>query len=103
MNSLTVSKSGTAWIKDMHEQGKPIEGGWRNSPNAAYYASLDGNAPFAKPPVELPDSLSELLKLQQKAEEEKKGDLADLIQNQIAKVASSHGMAPTGNIIYAKA
>ena len=103
MNSLTVSNSGTAWIQDMQAQGKPTAGGWRDSPNAAYYASLDGNSPAAKPAVELPGSLAELMKLQQKAAEEKNGDLADRIQDEMAKVASSQGMAPSGNIINVKA
>jgi hypothetical protein len=103
MNSLTVSKSGTAWIQDMIAQGKPAEGGWSTSPNAAYYASLDGNGPISKPAVELPGSLAELLKLQKSAQDEKQGDLADLIQNEMAKVASSQGMAPSGNIINVKA
>jgi hypothetical protein len=103
MNSLTVSKSGTAFIHDMMAQGKSAEAGWSSSPNAAYYASLDGNAPVATPAVKLPGSLAELMKLQKSAEEEKNGDLADLIQNEMAKVASQHGMAPSGNIINVKA
>ena len=103
MNSLTVSKSGTAWIQDMHAQGKSAEAGWSSSPNAAYYASLDGNGPVATPPVKLPGSLAELLTLQKSAQDEKNGDLADLIQNEMAKVASAQGMAPSGNIINVKA
>ena len=43
------------------------------------------------------------MKLQQKAAEEKNGDLADRIQDEMAKVASSQGMAPSGNIINVKA
>jgi hypothetical protein len=103
MNALTVSKSGTAWIQDMHAQGKSSGAGWSSSPNAAYYASLDGNGPVSTPPVTLPTSLAELMKLQKSAADEKKGDLADLIQNEIAKVASDHGLAPSGNIINVKA
>jgi len=41
--------------------------------------------------------------LQKSAQDEKQGDLADLIQNEMAKVASSQGMAPSGNIINVKA
>jgi hypothetical protein len=78
-------------------------GGWRDSPNAAYYASLDGNAPLPKPAVELPGSLAELIKLQKSANEDKKGELADMLQNEMAKVAASQGLAPSGNIINVKA
>ena len=86
MNSLTVSKSGTAFIQDMKAQGKSAEAGWANSPNAAYYSSLDGNGPVAPPPVKLPGSLAELMKLQKSAAEEKNGDLADLIQDLFSHV-----------------
>ncbi len=103
MNTLTVSNSGTAWFRDMQALGKSGDAGWASSPNAAYYASLDGNGPVTTPPVKLPGSLAELMKLQKNAADEKNSDLADLIQNEIAKVASDHGMAPSGNIINVKA
>jgi hypothetical protein len=99
MDSLTVSASGTAWIKDMASQGKSAEGGWAASPNAAYYASLDGKTPGATPQVKLPDSLAELLKLQKSAEDQKNDELADLLQKEMAKLASANGLAPSGNFI----
>lgn len=103
MNSLTISKSGTAWIKDMMAQGKSAEAGWSSSPNAAYYASLDGPSPSSAPTPVLPTSLADLMKLQQSAAKEKNDELADRLQQDIVKVASNNGMAPSGNIINVKA
>jgi hypothetical protein len=62
MTSLTISNSGTAWIRDMQAQGKSAAGGWANSPNAAYYASLDTDHPLPKPVSGLPASFAEMLK-----------------------------------------
>jgi hypothetical protein len=62
MTTLTISKSGTAWIQDMKAQGKSAGAGWASSPNAAYYASLDTDHPMAKPSSGLPTSFAELLK-----------------------------------------
>jgi hypothetical protein len=100
MSSLTVSNSGTAWIKDMHDQGKKPEGGWANSPKAAYYASLDlpGVAAGAQAPS-LPQSLEELLKLQQSAVDDSQIELADQLQRQISKVAAENGLSSSGNRI----
>jgi hypothetical protein len=67
MNSLIIGKSGTAWIQDMMAQGKSPAAGWSASPNAAYYASLDGNSASSAAPPVLPTSLAELMKLQQSA------------------------------------
>lgn len=103
MNSLTVSKSGTAWIQDMQAQGKSTADGWLNSPNAAYYASLDANAPLPKSAAELPGSLAELMKLQKNANDDNKAELADMLQKDMAKVAASRGLPPSGNIINVKA
>lgn len=62
MTTLTISKSGTAWIRDMQAQGKSAGAGWASSPNAAYYASLDTDRPLPKPVSGLPTSFAELLK-----------------------------------------
>ncbi|QJD90579.1 hypothetical protein HH213_11090 [Duganella dendranthematis] len=62
MTTLTISNSGTAWIRDMQAQGKSAEGGWANSPNAAYYASLDTDHPLPKPSLGLPTTFAELMK-----------------------------------------
>lgn len=62
MSTLTISNSGTAWIRDMQAQGKSAAGGWANSPNAAYYASLDTDHPLPKPVSGLPTTFAELLK-----------------------------------------
>jgi hypothetical protein len=103
MNALTVSKSGTAWIQDMHAQGKSPAAGWSSSPNAAYYASLDGNGPSSSSAPGLPSSLVELMKLRQSAADENNGQLEELISKEMATLASGHGMAPTGNVINVKA
>lgn len=103
MGTLTVSNSGTAWIKDMHAQGKVPGDGWAGNPNAAYYASLDGDKPQPKPAQALPTSLAELMKLQQQAGKDNNQELADLLQQQMAKVAAGSGMAPSGNFINVKA
>ena len=62
MTTLTISKSGTAWIRDMQAQGKSAGAGWAGSPNAAYYASLDTDQPMPKPASGLPTTFAELLK-----------------------------------------
>lgn len=62
MSNLTISNSGTAWIRDMKAQGKSAAGGWATSPNAAYYASLDTDHPLPKPGSGLPTTFAELLK-----------------------------------------
>lgn len=103
MNELTISRSGTAYFRDMAAIGKAPGDGWASSPNAAYYASLDSGAPAAPSPVALPASLSELMTYQKSAVEAKNDELADLLQNHMAKAAAEHGMAPTGNIINVKA
>lgn len=95
---ITVSVSGTAWLRDMQAQGKPLKGGWAEGPNAAYYASLD-----RLPMSELPTSLQDLIGLQ---EELDKGynasDLAAQVQQQVGTVASE-GIPLTGNLINTKA
>lgn len=87
----------------MQAMGRPFGDGWASSPNAAYYASLDGSGPVATPPARLPGSLTELLKMQQSASDAKHADLAELIQNEISKAASDHGIPLSGNIINVKA
>lgn len=103
MNELTISRSGTAYFRDMAALGKSPGDGWASSPNAAYYASLDAGGPAAPSPVGLPTSLTELMKFQKSAVEEKNDDLADVLQTHMAKAAAEHGMAPKGNIINVKA
>lgn len=74
-NTLTVSNSGTAWIKDMMAQGKDPIGGWQNSPKAAYYASLDKQSPgdLSTPTAAaLPTSFADIMKLQADAVSGKK-------------------------------
>lgn len=103
MNSVTISNSGTAWLRDMEAQGKNPLGGWANDPNAARYASLDrSNAP---PPSAqaLPSSLEDLIKMQHEAAKEgQEEDLTEQLRQQLAKVASD-GIPATGNIIDIKA
>jgi len=71
MTTLTISKSGTAWIRDMQAQGKSAGAGWAASPNAAYYASLDTDHPLPKPVSGLPTSFAELLKARGVQEEQR--------------------------------
>ncbi|NYE59426.1 hypothetical protein FHW58_000578 [Duganella sp. 1224] len=70
MSHLTISKSGTAWIRDMQAQGKSAAGGWAASPNAAYYASLDTDQPLPNPGVSLPTTFAELLKARRAEQEQ---------------------------------
>ncbi|SEN21090.1 hypothetical protein SAMN05428959_101680 [Duganella sp. CF517] len=71
MTTLTISNSGTAWIRDMQAQGKSAGGGWASSPNAAYYASLDTEHPLPKPVSGLPTTFAELLKARGAQEEQR--------------------------------
>ncbi len=70
MSHLTISNSGTAWIRDMQALGKSAAGGWATSPNAAYYASLDTDHPLPKPGTGLPTTFAELLKARGVEQEE---------------------------------
>ena len=79
MTTLTISNSGTAWIRDMQAQGKSAGAGWAGSPNAAYYASLDTDHPLPKPVSGLPTTFAELLKARGVQEEQ-----APLVVNQPA-------------------
>jgi hypothetical protein len=83
MTTLTISNSGTAWIRDMQAQGKSAGGGWAGSPNAAYYASLDTDHPLPKPVSGLPTTFAELLKARGVQEEQ-----ARLVVNQPAASAN---------------
>jgi len=103
MTSLTVSKSGTAWIRDMQAQGKSAADGWASSPNAAYYASLDTDRPLPKPSAQLPAKLTDLLKLHAQAEDEKDKAAADQLQRQINDLATAHHAPARGNLIDVKA
>lgn len=108
MAIVSISNSGTAWLRDMAAQGKNPTGGWANSPNADYYASLDSNnAPASAPSTSskaLPSSLEELIKMQQEAAKQKDEDeaLAEELRKQIDKVVSD-GVPMTGNIVNTKA
>jgi hypothetical protein len=65
--TLTVSNSGTAWIKDMMAQGKDPVGGWKKSdPKAAYYESLDVQNPndISAAANTSPGSFADILKMQ---------------------------------------
>lgn len=94
---ISVSVSGTAWMRDMEAQGKPLKGGWADDPNAAYYASLD-----RMPMSELPSSLQDLIGLQQKLDNGPNAELAAQMNQQLDKVASE-GIPSTGNIINTQA
>ncbi|MGJ4748795.1 hypothetical protein ACQV5M_20710, partial [Leptospira sp. SA-E8] len=103
MGIVSISNSGTAWLRDMAAQGKSPAGGWANSPNAAYYASLDSdNAPASAPSTSakaLPSSLEELIKMQQEAaKKDDEDELAEEMRKQIDKVASD-GVPMTGNLV----
>ena len=71
MTTLTISNSGTAWIRDMQAQGKSAGAGWAGSPNAAYYASLDTDHPLPKTVSGLPTTFAELLKARGVQEEQR--------------------------------
>ena len=71
MTTLTISKSGTAWIRDMQAQGKSAGAGWASSPNAAYYASLDTDQPLPKPVSGLPTTFADMLKARGVQEEQR--------------------------------
>jgi hypothetical protein len=91
----------------MAAQGKNPTGGWANSPNAAYYASLDNdNASASLPSTSakaLPSSLEDLIKMQQEtAKKDDEDELTKEIRKQIDKVASD-GVPMTGNIVNTKA
>lgn len=104
MNALTVSNSGTAWIRDRQAQGKSADGGWASSPHAASYAALDsaGSGPTS-PQSSLPKSLEELMKLQRAAADDNQEELLNQLQLQIAEHAAANGIASTGNLINVKA
>lgn len=94
---ITVSHSGTAWMRDMQAQGKPLIGGWAEGPNAAYYASLDTMAAS-----ELPESLQDLVGLQEELDKGANVELAARMRHQLDKIASE-GISSTGNIVNTRA
>jgi hypothetical protein len=73
---ITVSISGTAWMRDMQAQGKPLKGGWAEGLNAAYYASLD-----SMPASELPSSLQDLIGLQQELDKGFNASVLNCVEN----------------------
>lgn len=81
MSNLTISNSGTAWIRDMQAQGKSAAGGWATSPNAAYYASLDTDHPLPKPTSGLPTTFAELLKARSVDQEEQQSPVGNRAVN----------------------
>lgn len=98
MDTLTVSNSGTAWIRDMQAQGKSPAGGWASSPDAAYYASLDTDQALPNPATALPKTMTDLLKLRAAADG-KDGAAVDNIQQQLKTLASDNALPPSGNVI----
>lgn len=107
MSALTISKSGTAWFQDMQAMGKSptAGGGWANSPNAAYYASLDTSHPLPKPDsaTVLPTSMADLMKLRDKSAADKDDNGADKIQQQLVTMAADNALPTSGNIINTQA
>ena len=98
MTDVTISRSGTAWLRDMAAAGKVPTDGWASSPKAAYYASLDKDPsmPMAPAAPQLPSTLEDLVKLRAQAQKDKKDDLADQLQQQIRSAAAESGLPSTG-------
>jgi hypothetical protein len=100
---VTVSLSGTAWLRDTNAQGKSPGTGWASSPDAAYYASLDTDDPIAKPGTGLPSTMIGLLKLHSAATDDQDGKLAEQTRQKILGFANANAISSSGNIIDVKA
>lgn len=101
MGSLTISKSGTAWIQDMAAQGKRAVGGWANSPNAAYYASLDTDKPLPKPvaPTAAAVDLKKLHAELDSWSQARDPNGEQQVQDKIKTMAQERSLPAAGNII----
>jgi hypothetical protein len=105
MGYLTISNSGTAYIRDMMAQGKAV-GDWSKSPYKDYYASLDTSHPMDKPP-ELATTWADLQKVhaefdQWNAVHNPEG-AAEAQQQQLKTIATERGLPATGNVINTQA
>lgn len=103
MTTLTISNSGTAWIRDMKAQGKSASGGWAASPDAAYYASLDTDSPQAKPASTLTTRLADLVKLHAASAEDQDRNSADQTQRRVSEFVAAHDLPVHGNLVNVKA
>ena len=98
MTEITLSRSGTAWLRDMAALGQVPKDGWASSPKAAYYASFDEDPslPLPSSTPELPSTLKDLISLRAKAQDDKNDDLADQLHRQIRSAAAEGGLSSTG-------